>query len=117
LQDEYTDFNNLIEDIEDTVKEIAEEEVFVAIEPFVDALITKHEKLAELRGRYEKLYSEITTLSTLNQTERRTKENAQILEERFHKEMPDICPLCGLDRTLKIKGAELSSIIIRDGRK
>jgi DNA repair ATPase RecN len=66
----------------------------IEISPLVDSLIADKTKLADLQRDYTAVNKLVNTIYRLETDLVISKGKTKGLEDKFHKEMPDICPLC-----------------------
>jgi len=78
-----------------SVKEkIKEHTLVIASAPLTDKLIGLFAQVRQQRSDVKALHRIKDNLYTIKKQIVRSQENAVTLEEQFHKEMPDVCPLC-----------------------
>jgi exonuclease SbcC len=85
---------DLIRKATDITEQVEECTDLPALEPIVDKLTGLFADARAKQQAVATLSRAINTLLALDQTLLKTQQNALKLEERFHTEMPDICPLC-----------------------
>jgi len=85
----------LVEDIK-RVEEMQEEFVVItAVEPIVTTILVNYSQKRMLQEEYSTLEHLVDSMGSIEQRQLRSQENAVELEEQYHRDMPDVCPLCG----------------------
>lgn len=90
-----------IDKIESRQELQAEYMTLIEISPLVDSLIADKTKLADLQRDYAAINKLVNTIYRLETDLVITKGKTKGLEDKYHKEMPDICPLCNTLLTKK----------------
>lgn len=98
-----------VQEKEDTAQEL------MSLETLVLSILDKYKQLRELKTTKSQLQYLLNQVNLVEEDTKTTEKNVVKLEARFHKEMPDICPLC--DQTIPheiiIKGEDPVTIIKR----
>ncbi|MFW5701042.1 MAG: hypothetical protein ACOCWM_05070, partial [Cyclobacteriaceae bacterium] len=76
-------------------EEIASMTLLLSSETKIDSLLTSIAKRDNLTKNYQELSQHIMKIKDLDNALVDINLEIQDLEETFHKEMPDQCPLCG----------------------
>jgi len=84
----------IIEDLEDLVKKEEEAQTLLPLEPLVLSLLATYEKLRVLKTNKSQIKYLLNQVTQVEEDILTTENNLKKIEERFHKEMPDVCPLC-----------------------
>lgn len=91
----------LVHKIESKQELQAEYTSLIEISPLVNSLIADKTKLADLQRDYTAVNKLVSTLYRLETDLVISKEKTKGLEDKFYKEMPDVCPLCNTMLTKK----------------
>jgi DNA repair protein SbcC/Rad50 len=85
----------LVEDIK-RVEEMQEEfAAIIVVEPLVTAILVNYSQKRMFQDERNTLQRLVDSIGTMEQRQLTAQENAVELEEQFHRDMPDVCPLCG----------------------
>ena len=76
-------------------QKIKQEQEYIQDEPLVTALLTQYKTLKPLNEAFSSLSKLIKRISYISNLLEEQHANLALLETKFHKLMPDICPLCG----------------------
>jgi DNA repair exonuclease SbcCD ATPase subunit len=94
LQTQVDELQTVIDDLEElNEKEEAAKEL-MPLEPLVLSLLDKYKQLRELKKTKSQLQYLLNQVNLVDDDIVTTGNNVTKLETKFHKEMPDICPLC-----------------------
>jgi len=94
LQTQVDELQTVIDDLEElNEKEEAAKEL-IPLEPLVLSLLDKYKQLRELKKTKSQLQYLLNQVNLVDDDIVTTGNNVTKLETKFHKEMPDICPLC-----------------------
>jgi exonuclease SbcC len=95
------ELSRLVKSIQKVETKVESYTLIISISSLVDKLIGLFAEVRQKRSDVKALNKINDTLYALKEQIVTSQENALVLEEQFHKEMPDICPLC--DQPIKKK--------------
>lgn len=76
-------------------QKIKQEQEYIQDEPLVTTLLTQYKTLKPLNEAFSSLSKLIKRISYITNLIKEQHTNLTLSESKFHKLMPDICPLCG----------------------
>jgi DNA repair protein SbcC/Rad50 len=84
-----------IKELSSIAQKIKQEQEYIQDEPLVTALLTQYKTLKPLNEAFFSLSKLIKRINYIKGLIQQEQQNLTTLESKFHKLMPDICPLCG----------------------
>lgn len=94
-QEKIERLDNLLEAIEDSSEQITQHQKILSTEKPIDALLKVIDQRREESFQCKRLQRCLGTLKRVNEEIKETQMLFKNLEEKFKKEMPAVCPLCG----------------------
>jgi len=94
LQTQADELHAIIDDLEGLEGKETTANELLPLEPLVLSLLDKYKQLRELKKTKSQLQYLLNQVNLVDDDIVTTGNNVTKLETKFHKEMPDICPLC-----------------------
>lgn len=94
LQTQADELHAIIDDLEELEGKETTANELLPLEPLVLSLLDKYKQLRELKKTKSQLQYLLNQVNLVDDDIVTTGNNVTKLETKFHKEMPDICPLC-----------------------
>ncbi len=94
LQTQADELQAIIDDLEELEGKETTANELLPLEPLVLSLLDKYKQLRELKKTKSQLQYLLNQVNLVDDDIVTTGNNVTKLETKFHKEMPDICPLC-----------------------
>lgn len=94
-EDERERLIELVTDLGEIKELIEEGNRLIALESHVSTLQQMNQQLQEIMLKSDDLNECIIRLKSIDKEQAEMKRKVKTLEETFHREMPDVCPLCG----------------------
>lgn len=95
LQEQAKQLHQLIQTIQDVELQIEDLKYITALERPVDIVIELYDEQEKLQQEYNTLSDLIIEIENTEISLQQEQEHLYELEQTFHEEMPDQCPLCG----------------------